>query len=346
VQDFLPRFVAALGILLVPAGCGASEPEWWEAKSPHFTLYTDAGEAVARRLIGQFETAHRYLRPALSWAGTVEKPVRIVAFQSAAEMEPYAPHQLAVGFFLAGDGDDFIVVAAASVNSRTAAHEYCHALLAQNGLRLPPWLNEGLAEVYSGTPEGHVQLLSAAAWSPLADLLGATYNSPLFQDPEILRKSYAECWLLGHMLVFDPRYAPHLGELIRSVGADSGSEVLPRVYGKPLPAIEKDLARYLTSGAARHMSLPIPAEPEPSNPVVRQGAGLKAGLTLAELLSQYRGRHQQARQVYDRLEREYPQEPAVELGIANLCVREGDPAQAAAHRALAEQYAHSQKAER
>jgi hypothetical protein len=55
---------------------------------------------------------------------------------------------------------------------------------------------------------------------------------------------------------------------------------------------------------------------------IRRSANLEAGLTLAELLSHYRGRREQAREVYDRLEREVPLEPAVELGLANLCVRD------------------------
>jgi hypothetical protein len=254
-------------------------------------------------------------------------------------MEPYAPHQLAAGFFLAGDADDFIVMAATAVNSRTAAHEYCHAVLAQNGLRLPPWLNEGLAEVYSRTPEGDVP----SAWAPLSEFLDATYSSPLFQNPAIVQKSYAECWLIGHMLVFDPRYAPHLGELIAALDSGSGTGLLPKIYGKPLPEIEKDLARYRTAGASLHR--PMTAQAEPPLLEIRRSANLEAGLTLAELLSHYRGHHEQAREVYDRLEREFPLEAAVELGIANLCVRDGNPTQAAVHRALAKEYALAGKAD-
>ena len=64
-------------------------------------------------------------------------------------------------------------------------------------------------------------------------------------------------------------------------------------------------------------------------------AGLGARLTLAEMLSHYPGRHAQARQAYQELERDYPRQPEVQLGIAELCVRDGDYSQAAEHRARA-----------
>ena len=80
----------------------------------------------------------------------------------------------------------------------TAVHEYMHLLLRASGGQFPPWLNEGLAEVYStlepvakqvrigAPPLGRLQALQRLSWIPVERLLQVRQG-----DPEYSSKQHA-----------------------------------------------------------------------------------------------------------------------------------------------------------
>ena len=73
-----------------------------------------------------------------------------------------------------------------------AVHEYVHLIVQNSGLRLPRWLNEGTAEVYSTLkPIGDKVLVASviphrlilirmSKWVPLQVILNADRNSPYY----------------------------------------------------------------------------------------------------------------------------------------------------------------------
>jgi len=75
-----------------------------------------------------------------------------------------------------------------------ATHEYTHLIADHAGLRYPPWLNEGLAELFStftimngsiaiGDPiPERILALREDRWVPLATIMAADRNSPYYNE--------------------------------------------------------------------------------------------------------------------------------------------------------------------
>ena len=81
-------------------------------------------------------------------AAKSSEPVRIIVFGSEKEYIPYRPSEAAAAFYAPVAGRDYIVLGSLAVNAFPAAvHEYVHLIAQHSGMKLPPWLNEGLADV-------------------------------------------------------------------------------------------------------------------------------------------------------------------------------------------------------
>lgn len=322
---------------------------WLKVASANFEVYTTAGEDAGRNLIRRFERLRTLLRPAVAWAGWRERPVCVIAFQSSDEFQPYTPVGRASGFFLSGARRDFVVLDSPTTETRTAAHEYAHVAIAQSGLQLPVWLTEGLAELYSNLDSepadpnvivgqfirGRVLSLRRDGWIGLSELVSSGPRSAVFTSPAFVESAYAESWLLAHMLAMDPRYSGQFQAFLAAVQTSGTTQALDSVYGRSIDQVERDLRAYLEagqanvrmlSGASAEIGWSIEVEPE---------ADFGARLALAEMLGNYSGRSEQAREVYRQMARDYPLRPEVEDGIAELYRGEGDQAQASQHRARA-----------
>src|SRR5690606_37406000 len=96
----------------------------------------------------------------------------------------------------------------------TAVHEYAHLLIRSMGLTtLPPWLNEGLADVYSSrqpagkkvrigdVPPGRLYQLQNDKLIPMAEFLAVDRNSPYYSRKSHAGLFYAQSWALTHMLL-------------------------------------------------------------------------------------------------------------------------------------------------
>jgi hypothetical protein len=146
-----------------------------------------------------------------------------------------------------------------SAVSRTAAHEWPHVVGGQDGLRLPAWLNEGLAELFSNLEDGRSEPRTSVGqfipcgifwlrpdrWISLAELVSASENSEVFTSPGSVDSAYAESWLLAHMLVLDPRYSENFPHLLSALEHSETPEAFGTVYRKSVAQVEQDLIAYL-----------------------------------------------------------------------------------------------------
>src|SRR6202000_665590 len=89
--------------------------------------------------------------------------VRIVAFSSRKEFEPYKLNDFAIAYYHSGLEHDYIVMSHTGAETAPIAiHEYVHLVARHSNLKLPPWLNEGMAELYSTLqPQGDKILVGA-----------------------------------------------------------------------------------------------------------------------------------------------------------------------------------------
>src|SRR5204863_8988570 len=122
-------------------------------------------------------------------------PVRLVAFGSAKEYEPYRLNEFAIAYYHETLDRDYIVMSrSGSETFPIAVHEYVHLLVRHSGMKLPPWLNEGLAELYSTLRPmgdkilvgelipGRRQALLQEKWVRLTTILAADHNSLYYNE--------------------------------------------------------------------------------------------------------------------------------------------------------------------
>lgn len=248
----------------------AADPHWIRGQSPNFEIYSTAGENAARNTLIQFEELHAFFQ-AMRSTENRSVPVRIVAFNSPKEYEPYRPTEAAIAFYHPGLERDAIVMNHISADTfPVAIHEYVHLEVNHWGLTFPAWFNEGLAEVFStlrpsagGTTlvgdliPGRAQGLINGKWVPLAVVLAVDPSSPYYGEKNKSNSFYNEAWGLTHMLYLSQEYRPKFPDVMSALAAGKDSaEVLTSIYGKPLPKIEEDLQLYIRGNRFRAALFP------------------------------------------------------------------------------------------
>lgn len=134
----------------------------------------------------------------------------------------------------------------------TLAHEMTHLVFNRFlPIRLPLWLNEGLAEYYGefayrdargmGQSKGNA-FRPLKRWTPLADLLAAT-GYPV--APDDVREFYATAkYLVGYLLLRQPR-DPWNDFFARLLAGAPALPALLETYGwSDIAALERDFARF------------------------------------------------------------------------------------------------------
>lgn len=255
---------AALMLALSATPSGAAET-WVEARSPNFTVFTDDGEASARRLAYRLEQVRSAFHQFLPMARTGSpRPIVVYAAKDEASMRRLvtggAPGPPA-GLFIPGSERHRIVLRADAPDEygeRLVNHEYLHSLLRQNDHRLPLWLEEGLAEYYGATvvrddritigmiaPE-HLVNLQGLSLMKLEDLLAADIEAYRRHGSHGATVFYAQSWALVHYLTLgDPAHAGRLSELAQLLkDGVPPLEAARRALGD-LAVVEKQLAKYV-----------------------------------------------------------------------------------------------------
>ena len=323
---------AALACLAF-AAClpAATHDPWLKITSANFELYTTAGERAGRDLIRHFEQVRSFFLQAFGSRLSASRPVRIIAFRNEKEYQPYRPNEFATAFFQPGAIHDFIVMSSASSEHYpVAVHEYTHLMIHQSGMELPPWLNEGLAELYSSLePSGEkilvgqliparLHVLRSEPWIPLAALVAVDHSSPFYNEKSRAGMFYAESWALVHMLNLDPAYRPQLKSLVAALKENDPPAAFAKAYGKQLEEVEAALRTYFNAPTVHAELFDVQLPKSVDAPEIQPAASLPARLALAELLANRRGRSEEARAAYDQLAAEYPDRWEVQEGLAQF----------------------------
>ena len=127
-------------------------------------------------------------------------------------------------------------------------------------MELPPWLNEGLAELYSSLePRGakilvgqvipaRLQALRSDPWIPLSVLLTVDHQSPDYNERSRAGMFYAESWALVHMLNLDLAYRPQLKALVAALKEAIPRPPSRRPMASRLGEVEAALRTYFDGG--------------------------------------------------------------------------------------------------
>ena len=301
-----PRLVQRVALAcLTFVAClpAATHDPWLKITSANFELYTTAGERAGRDLVRHLEQVRSFFLQAFGSRLSASRPVRIIAFKNEKEYQPYRPNEFATAFFQPGAIHDLIVMSSASSEHYpVAVHEFTHLMIHQSGMELAPWLNEGLAELYSSLePSGEkilvgqliparLHVLRSEPWIPLATLVAVDHSSPFYNEKSHAGMFYAESWALVHMLNLDPDYRPQLKSLVAALKDNDPPEAFAKAYGKQLDEVDAALRAYFNAPTVHAELFDVQLPKSVDAPEIQTAASLPARLALAELLANRRGR--------------------------------------------------------
>lgn len=327
---------AILGTALIPELLSAPE-QWIKLETPHFELYTTAGEKKGREAILYFEQVRSFFLQASPAKHAPEFPVRIVAFRTQSQYKPYRMNESAVAYYTPGPDRDYIVMQDIAGDHYPAAiHEYTHLIVKHTGLKLPVWLNEGWADLYSSlAPKGskaevgvllpgRVQPLLTTKWLPLEVLAAVDHNSPMYNERDKAGIFYAESWLLVHMLYLSSDYRENFPKFVLALanGQDT-AQSFQSVYGKGLKEVTNDLNRYIKSDRFFAVLFDVKLEKSAENPQVSDVSAVDSELLLADLLSMVH-KPDEGRRMYQQLAKDNPGNPRVQESLGYLDWHIGD----------------------
>ncbi len=326
-------FIALAG---VPGTLRAAE-HWISLTTSHFEMYTTNGEKQAAEALQTFEQVRYFFEHTGSSKTVPEVRVRIVAFKSEKEYKPYRPNEGTFAYYQRGRKCDYIVMQDISAEHHQAAvHEYTHLVVEHLGLRLPVWLNEGIADVYSSLePHGQKAMvgrplpqrfiaLAQLPWIDLSVLFAVDRNSPYYNATEKMSIFYAQSWALTHMLMLGDGYSPQFAKFLVAVSnGKSSAEALASVYGKSPSQVESDLRQYVQRATVRASVFDIKLAKSDLDPSVSDVSELQSGLVLADLLTMRAETAGEAQSRLTALAKEYPDSPDVEESLGYLAWQQG-----------------------
>ena len=337
------RRFSLLLILSVGLVARSGQGQWTLTQNSHLELYSQGGGATATAEFTWFEQLRAFFEQSGVLGATFNDqnrpPLRVISLQSEKEYENFRLRSLSDAYYISDGERDYIVMAALHAgNFDLAAHEYLHYVLHVNGLKLPGWLNEGLAEFFStlhfagnsyelgGDLPARTQTLRKNKWLPLADVLNLAGPVPVPYTRKNVDMFYAESWALADMLIMSPQYAAHFHQFVSELGASATTAAaFQKIYGKSPEEIRTSLEIWAGQPHSARFVLHKPAgvaARRNSELSQRQAAVLLAQLALVS------GHLDQAHVRYQELLRETPGDPDIRAALGVIALRQGNKQEA------------------
>jgi tetratricopeptide (TPR) repeat protein len=321
----------------ISAGLLTAEPHWIKISTPHFEMYTTSNERSARDTLRYFEQIRSFFADTLPRPLEETGPVRIVAFSSEKEYQPYRPNEVAIAYYHETARHDYIVMSHTGAETfPIATHEYVHLVVRHSNLNLPPWINEGLAELYStlrpmgdkilvgSLVAGRFQALLQDKWTPLAVILAAGNDSPYYNEKNKAGSLYNEGWALTHMLALSKEYRPKFPQVLKTISDGTPSaDALEKLYGKPFHEVEMDLVTYLHGGRFQGVLIPAKLEKVRDDLSASSADDFDVQLLLAEI-GDHDGNHDATRKILEQLIAQNPNRAEPYVDLADLYWRQND----------------------
>jgi tetratricopeptide (TPR) repeat protein len=309
VSSPLRRFVRRCLLLALTLSAvtiaSASDPQWIEIQSPHFSVVTDAGERRGRETAMRFEQMRAVFGALMTKANVnLPIPLQIVAFRNTKELGQFAPLwngkpvQLA-GLFQSGEDRSFIMLDLSTENPWVVVfHEYAHQLM--NGVltaRVDPWFEEGFAEYFSSievdgkearvgkVPEYEYQALQHQGTMKVADLFRVRKNSPTYNESGSHRTVfYAESGMVVHYL-YDNNLIPKLSsyfelKIDKNVPVE---DAIQQSLGLSADEFDRALRTYVSSGRFKYFPIPTPSNIVSGEYVAKPLSAADSGAVLADI---------------------------------------------------------------
>jgi hypothetical protein len=283
---------------------------WRYVKTTHFEILSATSEKKTRELVVALEQFRASFISTFGLKPAHEPRVTVVLFNSHSQFKPYyplyngKPKQVA-GYFVPGADEVAIALTAERDEdedqdpTQTILHEYVHFLLNARGMRLPTWLNEGIAELFStfrvngkvveyGRPKDlYVDVLNHSSLMPLPKLMAVTESSPDYNEEHRAGMFYAQSWAMAHFLICgaDRNNALRLSrylELIQAPGTDADA-AFREVFASDFKELPTKLRAYLHGGQYYQRQAPAPLKDIAAGVMIRGATELERDHALLNL---------------------------------------------------------------
>ncbi|HTS49593.1 MAG TPA: hypothetical protein VMH05_16690 [Bryobacteraceae bacterium] len=308
---------------------------WKLTTADHFEVYSQASPERTVALLEWFEQLRACLLNQTIIPLDGLPSVRLIVFASPKEYEPYRVRTLSDGYYAASEGRRYIAMVAGTGQRRVAAHEFAHLVFDASGAKLPSWLGEGLAELFStihinakvaelgAAPLEQLATLRQHPWIPLSRVLSVERNDPIWDDLSSASLFYTESWALADMLVFSREYAPRFQALWAAIRTGSPApKAFKNTFDKSITDVETDLHAWI--GSYSDKSLLLAGE---SAPVLRPDASpvpdFTARSVLADMLAAA-GELDRAEELLRNLALEAPDTAEISVALGSIALRKGD----------------------
>ena len=319
----------------------AAQDQWLHLTTPHFEMYTDGGEKRAREVILYFEQVRSFFVQAAPVRGVTQFPVRIIAFKNPKQYEPYRINSFAAAFYTKGRYRDYIVLGDLETEHLPIAiHEYMHLVVQNSGIKLPVWMNEGWADVYSTLKPmgkksmvgdlipGRVQVLLQQKWMSFEALTSVGHDSPAYNEKDRASMFYAESWALAHMLYLSPDYSRSFDKFLLALhsGLATGA-ACEKAFGKPGAQVFADLQQYLRSSRLYGAVFEVKLSKSEEEAAVEQATPFDTALMSADLFAAI-NKNDRAKAGYEALAAQAPDRPEIPQSLGYLAWQKHDLEQA------------------
>ncbi|MCP5530285.1 MAG: hypothetical protein H7A44_07570 [Opitutaceae bacterium] len=322
----------------------APRRSWNYAQSENFEMMTSASVGDSRELLADFEEFHALLQAAFGQPRIAKKRTTLVVFEYQEDFEPYKPlteegqRRNVAAYFLGHPEESLIAMVAGPASARevreTVYHEYVHHFFDLMGYKLPLWLNEGLADLFSTMQIkrnrlelGHAKIgymnAMLSTWD-LDWLFSVGKGSDSYHGGIAQQQFYAQSWALVHFWFCSPEMFPSylkFLDLIENSGKDS-AECMEEAFGMNTEQMKDALDAYLKKGRYQLRQLPLAEKPERKRYAFRRATDFEQELTLLNLEARALGLVESEIKLIELAER-YPAEPRPYEILAALAGRKG-----------------------
>ena len=316
--------------------------DWIRLKSENFEILSSASESKSNTVLQQFEQVAGFFQQLNKTPSNNAIPVRIILFGSQIEYIPYRMNESASAFFHPAPDADYIVLVSGSNNIQNIGlHEYVHLLIRRSHSKLPLWLEEGFADLFStlkaadnqteigAVPSGRAPRLFLEELLPLRTLINADRHSALYTENNRIGMFYSQSWALTHMLRLSDGFRQGFESFFNLILAGySTDDALQRAYGRTVDQVEGDLRAYISKGRLRLVRVPIKLKKERAIPTKLADADFIAQLSLSNL--QIQKNPLNASKSFEQLIAHHPARPEPVASLGYLQAAGGHPDKALA----------------
>lgn len=314
--------------------CVSAADKWVRVETTDIEVLSNGGAGTAREALRRFEQIRHVFQSRTQRQNITSLPVRIFVFRSGEDYRPFQISDSAAGYYQPGSERDYIAMhVSASDIYRVVYHEYAHLLMRHAGYRVPVWLNEGTAEMFSTVAfeksevrigdliETHILTLRQEKPLDMATLLAVDHNSPHYNERGKSGIFYAQSWALVHMLNFSPEYQPGLANFLSMVLAgEDQTRAFHQAFGKTLNNVRADLEGYIRRDRFVGVRLRVPKLQSVGKVPAETLDEEEAELTIADLFLAI-NKYEQAEAIYARLAAQHPHSPGIQEALGYLALR-------------------------